>query len=310
MFVQNLLIASKQVGILYILVAVGFIVDKVGIFKEKTSKMSNDLLFYLITPAVIIRAFMQVEGTKENIKNLAVAFLLGALLQTIGAVLAKIFFSNKREDPNNCIYQLGTAYGNVGYMALPLAQAVLGNEGVFFCSGVVMIFNVFNFTHGISVMSNGEKFDFKKLFFNPGTIAVLIGLPFLLFKINVPEIVAVPLDYVASLQTPLAMIFFGTYLANTDLKTMFKDKKTYLTVFLKLIIMPLLMLGAMKIFGLKGIMVAAIMLSASSPSANMTVMFSAKYDKDVGVASKLVAVCSFFSIITMPFMIALAQRFA
>lgn len=306
MFFENLAIASKQVGILYILVALGFVVDKVGIYGEKTAKMSNDLLFYIITPAVMIQAFMKVDSTSENIKNLLISALLGALLQIIGVIAAEVFFRDK-SDKNNCVYKLGTAYGNVGYMALPLAQAVLGAQGVFFCSGVVIVFNIFNFTHGIQIMSNGTKFEFKKLILNPGTIAVLIGLPFLIFNVTVPEIVSKPLDYVASLQTPLAMIFFGTYLANTNLKTMFSDKKIYLTTFIKLIATPLIMLGIMKLIGIGKDMINAILISSSAPSANMTVMFSAKYGKDVGLASKLVALCSFVSIITMPIMIALGQ---
>ena len=40
-------------------------------------------------------------------------------------------------------------YGNVGYMALPLAQAVLGDEGVFYCATGVVVFNIFCF-HGQS----------------------------------------------------------------------------------------------------------------------------------------------------------------
>ena len=74
MFLENLLIASKQVGILYVLVAIGFICDKVGIFKEKAAKLSNDLLFYIITPSVIVQSFLTVENSKENVKNLLMKY--------------------------------------------------------------------------------------------------------------------------------------------------------------------------------------------------------------------------------------------
>ena len=46
MFFQNVLIASEQVAILYILVAVGAIADKIGIYTEKIAKSCTDLLFY------------------------------------------------------------------------------------------------------------------------------------------------------------------------------------------------------------------------------------------------------------------------
>ena len=299
--------AAKQVSILYILVAVGFICDKTGLYKEKAARMTNDLLFYIITPAVIIQAFLSVESTSENIKKLLLAIGFGTILQIIGGVVAAVVFRNKK-DPDTCIYKFASAYGNVGYMALPLAGAILGAEGVFYCSAVVMIFNIFSFTHGIYVMAGSEaKFDWKKLIINPGTIAVIIGLPLFLAGVQLPEILSKPVDYVASLNTPLAMIIFGTYLSGTDLKTIFSDKKIYVVALIKLIVLPLAMLGVFKLFGIGATMVAALIISSSAPSANNTVMFSAKYDKDVGTASKLVAMVSFMSIITMPFMIALGQ---
>lgn len=306
MFLENLLIASKQVGILYVLVAVGFICDKVGIFKEKAAKLSNELLFYVITPAVIVQSFLTVENTKENVKNLLVAGLFGIVLHIVAILISMLFFRKKSDD--NSIFKMATAYGNVGYMGLPLVQAILGDEGVFYCSAIVMVFNIFAFTHGVNVMSDMTKFDWKKLILNPGTIAVLIGLPFFAFGIKLPEIINTPLDYVASLQTPLAMIFFGTYLANTDLKSMFKEKKIYLSALIKLIIIPMIMLVFLKLFDVETVMLTAILISASAPSANITVMFSAKYNKDVGLASKTVAVISFISIITMPIVIAIGQN--
>ena len=306
MFLENLLIASKQVGILYVLVAIGFICDKVGIFKEKAAKLSNDLLFYIITPSVIVQSFLTVENSKENVKNLLVAGLLGVILHIIAIVISMLCFRKKNDE--NCIFKMATAYGNVGYMVLPLSQAILGDEGVFYCSAIVMVFNVLAFTHGVNIMSKQAKFEWNKLILNPGTIAILVGLPFFIFNIKLPEIINIPLDYVASLQTPLAMIFFGTYLANTDLKSMFNNKKIYLTALMKLIVIPLIMLVLMRLFSVGMVMMTAILISASAPSANLTVMFSAKYDKDVGLASKTVALISFISIITMPIIIAIGQN--
>ncbi len=306
MFLENLLIASKQVGILYVLVAIGFICDKVGIFKEKAAKLSNDLLFYIITPSVIVQSFLTVENSKENVKNLLVAGLLGVILHIIAIVISMLCFRKKNDE--NCIFKMATAYGNVGYMVLPLSQAILGDEGVFYCSAIVMVFNILAFTHGVNIMSKQAKFQWNKLILNPGTIAILVGLPFFIFNIKLPEIINIPLDYVASLQTPLAMIFFGTYLANTDLKSMFNNKKIYLTALMKLIVIPLIMLVLMRLFSVGMVMMTAILISASAPSANLTVMFSAKYDKDVGLASKTVALISFISIITMPIIIAIGQN--
>ena len=48
----------------------------------------------------------------------------------------------------------------------------------------------------------------------------------------------------------MAMIMFGTYLANTDLKTMFREKKKfYLAAALKLLVLPALMLADFPLCG-------------------------------------------------------------
>ena len=311
LFLQNCLIAGKQVLILYIIVAVGFAADKLGVFTQKTAKASNDLLFYIITPCVIINSFITTEFTPETAKGLALAGLCGALTHISGIVLSLPFFRSK-ENRNNAVFRFACVYGNMGYMALPLAQAMLGSEGVFYCSAGVIVFQVFCFTHGVWTMNRGgggdSKFRPKNLILNPGVIAVIIGLPFFLLKIKLPEIIMQPISFIGSMNTPLAMLMLGTYMSNAGLKTIFKNKEQYLVAAVKIIGVPLLMLAITKLTGIvSGTLLTACIIQSSAPSANNTVMFAAKYDRDTGIASKTVAFVSFASIITMPVMIALTR---
>lgn len=308
MFLTNMATAAQQVIILYLIVAVGFAADRLHIFGQDTARRSNDILFYIITPVVIIQSFMNMEFDIKTASSWAIAFLCMSMTLVVGIFLAVPFF--KKAGDNASIFKYAVSYGNMGYMALPLCQAMLGDEGVFFCSAGVVAFNILSFTHGIWVMTKGEKkekFNPKLLILNPGVISVIIGLPLFIFNIDPPSVVQSAIGYIADLNTPLAMLFFGTYIANTDLKTMFKEKSNYLVLLLKLIVMPLIMLGIFKLFGIGGTMLTACIISASVPSANNTVMFSAKYGKDTGTASKIVALCSLVSIITIPVMVALSK---
>lgn len=310
MFLQNVETAAMQVAILYVLVAVGFICDKTGLYTEKAARLTNDLLFYIVTPAIIIQSFSSITYTPETLKSLLLAFAGGAVLHVFAILLSLPFF-RKGERRTNHVYKFACVYGNVGYMALPLAQAVLGEEGVFFCSGVLIPFNIFAFTHGIRLMSGVSSkqtgFKLKWLLFNPGVISVLIGLPIFLLRLSLPRIILEPAELIASLNTPLAMLMFGTYLAKTDLKKMFFRKQTYLVALLKLLVLPAVMLGAMKLAGISGALCTALTISASAPTANNTVMFAAKYNCDTEAASQTIAVVSFLSVLTMPLFIAASQ---
>lgn len=57
MFIENMLTAAQQVAILAILVVAGLLCDKAGIYTEKASRLTNNLLFYIVTPAVIVESF-------------------------------------------------------------------------------------------------------------------------------------------------------------------------------------------------------------------------------------------------------------
>lgn len=173
-----------------------------------------------------------------------------------------------------------------------------------------MAFNVVSFTHGIFMMDKGTGFDAKKLVLNPGVIAMAIGLPFFLFKIPLPELVTKPVDFIANTQTPIAMIIFGTFLSNTKLNSIFKNPKIFLVALSKLIVLPVIMIAIYKLMGLSGTLLIALAISSCAPSANNTVLFSAKYGKDAGLASQTVALVSFLSIITMPIFIAAVKTIA
>ena len=309
-FLNNVYTAFTQVVILFLIAGVGFACEKKGIYTEKASRLTTDLLFYIVAPAIIVRSFLSVEYTKDSLKGLCLAALGGLIFHIVGIIFAHFMF-NKDDKNIACIYKYACVYGNVGYMALPLAQAILGYEGVFYCSAIMVPFNILSFTHGVRLMEKEKETDkkarLKNLALNPGVIGVAIGLPLFLLNVKLPQIIYSPVSYIADLNTPLAMIMFGTYLASAEWKSIFKDKGIYKVALVKIILMPLITIGILKLVGYGGVLLTACVLSSSAPTANNTVMFSAKFGRDTAVASKITALISVLSIVTMPVMIAIAQ---
>lgn len=306
MFLDNVKQAATQVSILYIMVAIGFVCDKAKLLTEKTAKALVNFLLYLVVPCMLVRSFTKIEFTKHNLIMFLLSLVLAFATHFISIALNIPFFRKKNDE--NPIFKYASIYGNVGFMALPLATEILGDEGVFYCANGVIAFNIITFIHGVKLMSREKfKLNIKNLLLNPGIISVIIGLPLFLFQIRLPVLVSQPLSYLAELNTPLAMLIFGTYLANTDLKTMFTDRRIYLTALLKLLVMPLLCVGIYRLCGVNGALLVACAITACVPSANNSFMFASKFGRDAGLASKTVALVSFFSIITMPVVIAIAQ---
>jgi predicted permease len=305
-FFEYMIAALGQVSVLAIMVAVGYFCDKGGIYSEKTAKACNDLLFYIITPAVIVNSFLNVDFTKENGLSYLLFFGIIAAFHLLGILLTKPFFKGAGE--HRPVFQYAAMFGNMGYMGLPLAKAVAGDLGVFYCSAAVVVFNIFCFTYGIRLMDkNTKKMQLKKLLVNPGTIGIIVGLPLFLLNVRLPAVLGTPIASIGSLNTPLAMIMFGTYLAHTDLLGMFFQKENYFVAAIKLLILPLLSLGALWLCGVRGAMLVTAAVCCGAPTANNTAMFAAKYGQDTGIASKVSGFTSVLSIITLPVCIALAD---
>ena len=248
--------ATTQVVILYLLVLVGFVLDKAKLFSSSTAGHLIDMLLYVVTPCVLVNSFLEMEPTESHIKSFFLSFGLMFLTHIIAIVLSLPFF--RRQDSWNPIFKY-------------------------------------------------DHMNWRKLVFNPGVISVLIGLPLFLFNINLPTVVAKPIEYLGNLNAPLGMLIFGTYLAHTDLKTIFREKRIYLVALLKLIVLPAVCIGLYRLFGVRGTLLIACCITACVPSGNNTFMFASKFHKDVGVGSKTVALVSAFSMVTMPLMIAAAQ---
>lgn len=306
-FLANLQIIAVQVIILYLIASIGFVADKTKIFVKKDATKLVDLLFNLILPIAVINSFLSMERTKERIIGLFISFALAFLTHFFGIFISSLCF-RKRNKKERGVYQYAIVFSNAAFLALPLAQSVVGYEGVFYSSCYVAVFNILAFTYGINRISGSQaKIKFKNLVLNPGSISVLIGIPLFLLQVKLPDFLSDALLRVGSCNSPMAMIVFGTFLANCNFKNIFAKKEVYFVSLLRLIVIPVIMLFVFKIIGVDGNMLIALTISACAPVATNTAMYAAKYDNDTALSSELVGQTSVFSIITMPVIVALAQ---
>lgn len=120
----------------------------------------------------------------------------------------------------------------------------------------------------------------------------------------IPKIIAESLTMLKALVAPLSMLVIGLRLADMNFKGMFTDKYMYLFLSLRHVILPLAVVGVVKLVSLflplapEVGMVAVIL--ASAPAATSATMFAEMYDCDANYVSRIVTVSTLLSIVTMP----------
>lgn len=309
------LTAVTQIAILFILIAVGFFFSQKNVITSEVTKGMTRILFDVVTPCIIINSF-QIEKTDDNLTELLIFSAAVIVYFIVAIAFAYLHMIGKGDAREKAVKRISTIYSNCGFMGLPLLTAlssIIGENGVFLGSVFITINNVFIFTQGVLIFSrvgNGEKPKLKdtlKKLLSPAVFGVLIGLILFLFSIKLPSVIATPIDYLGSMNTPLAMLLIGAMIEKSDWKHMFNDKRVYFTLACRNIILPLIILGIMAIFGLNSTVFLTCFIIISCPVAGNCVIFTDLYNGDRDLASKIFTLSTLSSSVTLPLLLTLAS---
>jgi predicted permease len=309
---QNLLTVALQVGILFALMSVGAICRKLKQIDESSVKGMVNILLMVVTPCLIISVFQR-KFDPAMMRSFATAFVIAFIAHIVMIIISSLISrGNEKSLP---VLKVATVFSNAGFMGIPLEQALLGGEGVFYGVVYVVMFNLFMWSWGLSAMKDtGGKLIFPKInrmmFFNPGTIGIAIGVPLFLFSVELPQVLKSPVDMLASLNTPLAMLIIGYYLAGAKFSSILRNLSAYIASTFRLIVFPMIFVLILYLLrdSLDRTMMLALVIPASAPVGAMVTMFAAKYNRDVDLSVGLVSGTTILSIITMPIVIAIAME--
>lgn len=298
---------ATQVIILFILIFAGFLCGKFKILKRDGVNQMIDLLLFVVTPVLIVNSFASVGYSDNTIGDFLKSALCAVLTHLVGILFAFCFKKVKPLEKQS-VYRNCIIFANGGFMAIPLVQALCGEYGVFLVSTYIITLNVISWVYGVLLFPKGKDAGKIKAVLNPGTIGVLIGLPIFLFCPELPIVILKPIGYIASLNTPIAMIVTGFFMIGSDILSGLKDIKLWAVAVARLIAIPLIMLVLFKYaLGFSGELLISALVPACAPCAVSNMMLSAKFGGDTALASRLISFTTLLSMITMPIILALTQ---
>lgn len=294
-----------EVAVILILILVGYFTVKKGMFTKESLGSITSFLLYIVTPCLIVSSFLSAESGKLDGWTLLLAAVLPALSIVISIGLSYLFF-RKEPSGRRRVLRFSMIFCNVGFMGIPLVEGIVGSEGVLYGSFFIAVFNIFCWTYGY-VMMGGGKVRLKALLLNPGVIGLVIGLPLYLLDVPVPALIERPIELISALNTPLAMIVVGGYIAQVKLRAFVSDLAVYKMAVLRLVVAPLLYLALVWLLRPDETLLMSTVIQAATPVAANCVLFAVQYDSDAELASKSVAVSTALSVVTIPLLTVLVQ---
>ncbi len=303
-------VPATQVIIMFGLIALGWLAFRLGLIGTEATKGITNVLLFLISPAVIVQAFQR-PFDAERLRAVGVVFLLDVGTFLITILLAQVLFSRGLvpDSAQRTALRFGTIYTNAGFIGIPLAQALLGDDGVFYAVAYLAVFNLFVWTHGISQFGPDEPGLWRRaraVVSNPNIVAIAVGLLLFGLSVKLPSPLSDILGYLASMNTPLSMLAIGATLAEYSLLTVFTDRLVWYGAVVRNVLVPLIFVGLLWLVPLDHVARLAMLISISAPVGATLVIFSVKHGEHSEFPTRLLTVSTLLSVVTLPVVLVVA----
>lgn len=302
-FISNFLVVAGQVVTLFLLMGVGYALARLGKLSTEGVSQMSFITLYIVSPCVIIVSFAveRSAGLTERLLQFALVYGLCTLLNL---VVSSLCFRGQPEGSRGPL-RFGMAYGNNGFMGLPLVGSIFGPGALIYGVTSVALFNFTLWTHGVKTM--GGKITPRQALVNPATVGMAVGLTLFFTGWRLPSMVGNAVGFLADLNTPLAMVVIGAQMAGANLKSCVTNPKLYAVALYRLILSPLVPMVLLLPFHLDPMLYCTCVVMCAVPVAGATGMLAQRFGRDTATAAELVTLTTLLSVVTLPVMAVAAQ---
>ena len=287
---------------LFLIILVGVYAAKKRIITKEINKGLTNILLKITLPCLVVSSFI-FDLSDELKDNIIRCFIYSPLVLIISIVISYILLIPIKGE-KKIIIQFANVFSNCGFIGFPIVFSIYGNEGVIYASIFNLFFTAFLWTYGV-ILFNGKlkREDIKKVLLNPAIVAVFIGLIIMIFGFDIPSVLSSTLDLVGNMTSPLSMIIVGVILGNAKIISYLKDKTIYYSAFLKLIIMPCILILISKLIKDTSLVIKTLIIVTAMPAAAMTSILAESFDKESEYSAVIVFITTLFSVITFPILL-------
>ena len=297
-------ILLQQTIIMFALMLLGLLLSRRGMITEQGSRDLSNVLLYAVIPCVILRSYMS-EFSTEKLRAMGLSALIAVIAFAASIAVAYLTCGTRHRIENFAV-----AFGNAGFIGIPLVTAVFGPEAAFYVVSFSTFANLLQWTYGIVIISGKkETMNLRMVFVNPVFISMVIGIALFVLQPALPTVVTGTIGYIADGNTVLAMIILGYYLSKVQLRGLFADVRLYLFSALRLLVVPAVTILVFLPFPFaRGEITLITLIASATPIASSTAIFAQKFDQDYRRAVSYVCLSTILSVATLPLVMLFAER--
>lgn len=306
------IIFGQMLVLLAMMLTGAFVYKKKWLGEEGASNISK-LVVNVFNPILVISGVLgetDAISRDKMIGNIKLVLLYYIISIICGIVLAWVLRPPKSL---KSIYVLMATFSNLGFMGIPVAKSLYGDEGVVYVAFYVLLYNILVYTYGLSLAhraarekngagiteTDSSAFSLKRMI-NPGVVAALVALVIFAVGIKMPAPVISLCEYMGNATIPLSMMLIGVSIAKADLRSYLKDVRMYAFILLRMVAVPVATTLLMKNMGFDTVVFGVFIIELAMPVGSVIGLFAKECGADDAYCMKGAVFSTLASIVTIP----------
>lgn len=301
-----------------LLIALGFVAGRLGWIRAGAVKDLSNLVFLLLTPALLFRTMSKVQVQQLDFRPVAAYFLAVAVI--FAGTLAVCGFNRRA-----AVLALSTTFGNTVMIGTPLVSLAWGEAGLVTLFTLYTVHTTVLLTSAtlvleLAVMREAQREGragpqhvvatvlgaLRHALVHPVPLPIIVALLFAQTGLAIPAIIDRPLELLGNAFAPMSLILVGLTLASTALCAHWRNALVLTAV--KNLLHPLLVVLAGWLLGLSGVPLAVMVVVASLPIGANVFLFSQRYDVAQDLITASVGLSTLLALGTVAIVLSLATR--
>lgn len=295
-----------------LLIALGYLLGRLGWVKATSVRDLSNIVFLVLTPALLFRTMSQVRVQDLNLQTIAVYFTAAGLL--FAATLLWQGFSTL-----GAARALAHCFSNNIMVGVPLVGVVFGQEGLVTLFTIISVHALILMTaatlvfelavmHQQHAASGGPRSyrsmaitvgrALKNGIIHPIPLPIICGLLFAQTGLQLPELLDKPLAMLAQALGPVALMLVGITLFYSAVGRYARQASRIAAI--KLLVHPALLLAVGWLWGLRGMPLVVLTTAAALPVGANVFLFTQRYEVGREEVTASIAVSTSLALLTIP----------
>ncbi|MBI1211040.1 MAG: AEC family transporter [Alphaproteobacteria bacterium] len=286
----------------FALIAVGAALHRAHFIDETSWRAIERVTYYVLFPAFLFNAIAVADFTGEPVGRIAL-ILVGAI-----AVMTLLVYAIqsvlKFDGPAfTSVFQGALRFNS--YVALAAIASMLGPQGIAVSAIAVAVMVPLLNTLCVTVLMHHASDDeatiamFAKQFVqNPLIMSCLAAIAVQLLGIPIPKVLVTTVGMAGKAALPLGLLAVGASLDLADARA--RPLPVLVSITLRLLVMPLLVLAGTLLVGVGGTAKAAALICGAVPGASSSFILARQLGGDAPLMANITTAQTLVAMVTMP----------